>query len=213
MRQYHLIDQLIFNVDDMLRTLLPIDDRSTNRTSPATNISNQPLSAKEQKHIAGLMRVNHSGEVCAQALYQGQALTAYQKDTKEKMRQSAQEEIDHLGWCEIRLKELNSHTSALNLIWFTLSFLVGASAGLIGDKWSLGFVVETERQVTKHLEGHLNQLPDSDQKSKAIIEQMIIDESAHATTALEAGGHELPTLIKVLMKYTSKLMTNTSYYF
>lgn len=153
------------------------------------------------------MRVNHSGEVCAQALYHGQALTAKLPNVRREMQQAAIEEQDHLAWCEDRLKELNSHTSLLNPIWYGLSYGMGALAGIAGDKYSLGFVAETERQVSLHLQDHLNQLPAQDERSRKILEQMNEDELHHRHTALEAGGVELPYAVKITMTAISKLMT------
>ncbi|MDH5594464.1 MAG: 2-polyprenyl-3-methyl-6-methoxy-1,4-benzoquinone monooxygenase, partial [Gammaproteobacteria bacterium] len=184
----------------------------TERTPPDTDLQQSELSKEEARHVAGLMRINHAGEVCAQALYQGQALTAKLPNVREKMERAAQEENDHLAWCENRLKELGDHTSYLNPFWYGGSFAIGALAGLAGDKWSLGFVVETERQVVKHLDSHLQQIPAQDEKSRAILEQMKIDEGHHATVALQAGGAELPTPVKKLMQTTSKLMTRTTYW-
>ena len=211
-RHYSLSDKVIMNVDLALRTLFIQKNRITTRPSPASNIEQPILSNDETRHVAGLMRVNHPGEVCAQALYQGQALTAKLDNVKEKMMEAAQEETDHLGWCESRLNDLNAKPSLLNSPWYFLSFSIGAIAGLAGDKWSLGFVVETEKQVTKHLESHIQQLPKTDKKSLKILQQMVIDETAHAMTALDAGGKELPLLIKKFMTFMSKLMTNSSYY-
>ena len=158
------------------------------------------------------MRVNHSGEVCAQALYHGQALTAKLPSVRIEMEHAAQEEEDHLAWCEDRLKELNSMPSLLNPVWYSLSFAMGAAAGIAGDKYSLGFVAETERQVSEHLLSHLSQLPEQDQRSKAILEQMNSDELQHRDTALEAGGVDLPKPVQILMTVISKTMTKTSYY-
>lgn len=212
MPTYSTLDKLIMQADTILQTLLPPKNRPINRPEPGAELTKPMLSPKERSHVTGLMRVNHSGEVSAQALYQGQALTAKLPNIREKMEQSALEEVDHLGWCESRLHALDAKTSLLNPLWYTLSFTIGATAGLIGDKWSLGFVAETERQVTAHLEAHLKQLPKNDDKTRAILEQMAIDESQHASHAIDAGGAELPFLIKVLMQYMSKVMTNTSYY-
>ena len=159
------------------------------------------------------MRVNHSGEVCAQALYQGQALTAQLSQVKEQMTQAAAEEIEHLAWCEKRLAELDSKPSLLNPIWYGGSLLLGALAGLAGDKISLGFVAETERQVTAHLQSHLRRIPAEDSKTKVILEQMQVDEEHHAETAVQAGAVELPYLVKKVMSAVSKLMTKSSYYF
>ena len=158
------------------------------------------------------MRVNHSGEVCAQALYRGQALTAKLGDTRTKMEQAASEELDHLSWCNKRLEELNNKPSLLNPIWYGMSFSIGALAGLIGDNWSLGFVHETEEQVVKHLDGHLDKLSNKDLKTKSVIEQMRIDEEQHSHDALEAGAEILPNEIKDLMSKVAKVMTDSSYH-
>lgn len=207
-----LLDTLIKEADTALRTLLPPQERIPNRPSPAQEVKDIALSTKEKQHIAGLMRVNHSGEVCAQALYQGQALTAKLENIKEQMRQAAIEENDHLAWCEKRLHELGSHPSFLNPLWYAGSLMIGALAGLISDKVSLGFVAETENQVSAHLQGHLARLPQNDLKSRAIIERMQEDEAHHAQTALEAGAYELPFAVRQLMTLVSKVMTKSSYY-
>lgn len=212
LRQFTLLDHVITNIDTAMRTLFIDDNRATYRPSPAAEVEADTIPAEDKKHVAGLMRVNHTGEVCAQALYQGQALTAKLPDIRDKMTQAAQEEIDHLGWCEQRLKELGANTSILNFPWYCMSLSIGAVAGLAGDKWSLGFVVETEKQVTKHLEFHIKQLPKNDIKSLKVLQNMVIDETSHATTAFNAGGKELPLFIKTLMGLMSKVMTNTSYY-
>jgi ubiquinone biosynthesis monooxygenase Coq7 len=158
------------------------------------------------------MRVNHSGEVAAQALYQAQGFTARSKSIQVSMQQSAIEEIDHLDWCQERLTELGSHTSFLNPLWYSGSFTIGALAGLLGDKWSLGFVVETENQVVAHLESHLQKLPVQDARSRAILEQMKIDEAHHASVAIESGAAELPEKVKKLMRLCSRVMTSTAYW-
>jgi ubiquinone biosynthesis monooxygenase Coq7 len=163
------------------------------------------------RHVAGLMRINHTGEVCAQALYQGQALTAKLPDVRAAMEHAADEEIDHLAWCEQRIRQLGSHPSVLNPLFYGLSFGVGAVAGLISDKISLGFVAATEDQVVKHLSEHLQQLPANDDKSRAILEQMRLDEERHATSALEAGGLRFPTPVKFGMTLLSKVMTKSAY--
>ncbi|HHM04556.1 MAG TPA: 2-polyprenyl-3-methyl-6-methoxy-1,4-benzoquinone monooxygenase [Gammaproteobacteria bacterium] len=204
------LDRLVINVDRALRTVFG-RPQTTERPDPAATKPEPELSATARKTAASLMRVNHTGEVCAQALYQGQALTAKLPDVREKMERAALEENDHLDWCERRIRQLNSHTSYLNPLWYGGSFAIGALAGLAGDKWSLGFVVETERQVVKHLDGHLARLPEQDQKSRAVLEQMREDELRHATTALAAGGAALPAPIKTLMTLTSKVMTKTAY--
>jgi ubiquinone biosynthesis monooxygenase Coq7 len=159
---------------------------------------------------ASLMRVNHVGEVCAQALYQGQALTSRSIDVKDKMNEAAEEEIDHLNWCYQRIEQLDSHTSYLNPIWYLGSFALGIGAGLAGDKWSLGFLAETERQVVEHLESHLERLPAEDTISRAIVSQMAEDEAKHAEMAVENGAAELPEFIKQAMKKTAGLMTKLS---
>ncbi|KTD42387.1 2-polyprenyl-3-methyl-6-methoxy-1,4-benzoquinone monooxygenase [Legionella quateirensis] len=213
MRTPHLLDHLIAEVDTALRTLLPPLKRVSSRQSPAAQIDDVRLSSHDKKHVAGLMRVNHSGEVCAQALYQGQALTAQLAHVKEQMTQAAIEETDHLAWCEERLADLGSKPSILNPFWYCGSIFLGALAGIAGDKISLGFVAETERQVTAHLKKHVQGLPEEDEKSRAILEQMQTDEEHHAAMAIEAGAAELPYPIKQLMSIVSKLMTKSSYYF
>ncbi len=213
MRKSNTLDILINEIDNALRTLVPPQKRNSRRASPAHHLEENPLSPSQKKHIAGLMRVNHAGEVCAQALYQGQALTANLTHVKEQMSDAAAEEIDHLAWCEERLHELDSNPSALNLLWYSGSVFIGALAGMAGDKISLGFVAETERQVTSHLQHHLQRLPLEDKKTKAILQKMQEDEEHHANQAVEAGAIELPYLIKQAMKALSKIMTKSSYYF
>ncbi|MFJ1268725.1 2-polyprenyl-3-methyl-6-methoxy-1,4-benzoquinone monooxygenase [Legionella lytica] len=212
MRTMSFFDALISEVDNALRTVLPPHKRVSTRNSPAVEIEDTPLSLREKKHVAGLMRVNHAGEVCAQALYQGQALTAQLTHIKQQMSDAAAEEVDHLAWCEERLYELGSKPSIFNPIWYSGSIVLGALAGLAGDKVSLGFVAETERQVTAHLKHHLQKLPAQDKKSQAILQQMQTDEEQHATMAIESGGIELPTPIKRIMSMVSKLMTHSSYH-
>ena len=210
-RDYGLLDELIIGFDRGLATLFNNSPRPA-RDYPAENIEESVLSGSEKRHAAGLMRVNHSGEVSAQALYQGQSMTANDATVRESMRRSALEEIDHLAWCAQRIHELGGQTSILNPIWYFGSFTIGAIAGICGDKWSLGFITETERQVVNHLQGHLEGLPASDYRSRAILEQMQIDEGHHATVALEAGAAELPVPVKKAMRLTSRLMTSTSYW-
>ena len=211
MRNYSPFDQFIINADTALRTLFG-EPVITGREYPAKDLSEADFSVEEKKHIAGMMRVNHSGEVSAQALYQGQSLTSRNKEVKEKLQQAALEENDHLDWTKTRLTELDSHTSFLNPLWYGGSFAIGAFAGAIGDKWNLGFLAETEYQVVEHLESHLNKLPGGDLRSRAILEQMKIDELKHATTAVEHGGAELPPPVKTLMQAISKVMTGSAYY-
>ena len=210
MRQFTGLDRMINSFDQALRSLVP-GATTAQRDNPA-QIQEASLSINESRHVAGLMRVNHSGEVCAQALYHGQALTAKLPSVRIEMQHAAEEEQDHLAWCEDRLKELNSYPSLLNPVWYSLSFAMGAAAGLAGDKYSLGFVAETEKQVSQHLISHLSQLPLQDEKSKAILEQMNTDELHHRDTALQAGGVELPIPVKMMMTIISKTMTKTSYF-
>jgi ubiquinone biosynthesis monooxygenase Coq7 len=166
----------------------------------------------ERKHGAALMRVNHAGEVCAQALYQGQALTARNAAARNALERAADEETEHLAWTERRIEELGGRKSVLNPLWYAGSFALGAAAGLLGDKWNLGFLAETERQVAKHLDGHLNEIPAGDSKSRAVLEQMRVDEAGHATSALEHGAAELPMPVRLAMRLSSKVMTRTSYW-
>jgi len=198
--------------DAALRTLLPFSGQPS-RLSPALLKTETELSESETRHVAGLMRINHTGEVCAQALYQGQALTARLPQVRQAMEQAADEEIDHLAWCEQRIRQLGSHTSVLNPIFYGLSFGIGASAGLISDRISLGFVAATEDQVCKHLDDHLGQLPAGDEKSRAILEQMREDEAEHSTAAIEAGGLRFPAPVKFGMSLVSKVMTKATYRF
>jgi len=209
-RNLSLLDQLLSQADRALRTIAGNNSSST-RPSPAQTVEESELSAQETRHVAGLMRINHTGEVCAQGLYQGQALTAKLEQVRSKMQQASDEEEDHLAWCRGRLNDLNSHTSVLNPLFYGASFGIGALAGIAGDKWSLGFVAETEHQVCKHLESHLQKLPEQDNKSKVILEQMKVDEAQHAATATEAGGAQLPLPIKAGMALMSKVMTKSTY--
>lgn len=211
-REYTKSDHFLMQIDQALRTVFG-KPQVTERPNPAQGLDEPDLDAKQRSVTTGLMRVNHTGEVCAQALYQGQALTAHLSHVRESMERAAEEENDHLDWCQGRIQELGGHVSYLNPFWYVGSFTMGAVAGFAGDKWSLGFVAETERQVVKHLESHLKRIPSQDGKSHAILKQMKIDEGRHATHALEAGAAELPKPIKVAMTLTSKLMTGTSYWF
>jgi len=210
MRHLSVFDKVIQNADLALRTLIP-GAANQQRPSPAQASDESELDEQERKHAAGLMRINHTGEVCAQALYQGQALTAKLPEVREAMEEAAAEEIDHLVWCEDRITQLGSHTSVLNPAFYGLSFGIGAVAGTISDKISLGFVAETERQVCKHLTEHMTSLPTQDDKSKAILLQMLDDEAKHATAALEAGGYEFPLPVRVAMTGLSKVMTKSVY--
>lgn len=208
--QNNFIDNLIANFDQALRTLSP-GAVTASRPNPASSVKENELNQIEQSHSAGLMRINHTGEVCAQALYQGQALTAKLPEIREQMEAAADEETDHLSWCEDRLTELNNRPSIFNPIWYAMSFGIGATAGLLGDKWSLGFVAETEHQVCEHLNEHLRKLPEHDAKSKAILEQMLIDEGQHATMAEQAGAEDLPLAFKKSMTTMSHVMKSTTY--
>ena len=211
MRHLTAIDNFIMQADHALRTVVG-KPKITERANPAEHTPDAELSSQERKHAAGLMRVNHSGEVSAQALYQGQALTARLEQVRTSMERAALEENDHLAWTEQRLNELGSHRSLLNPLWYGGSFAIGALAGALGDKWSLGFVAETEHQVIRHLEQHLQKLPAQDQKSRLILEQMKQDEAHHATVALEGGGAALPWPVKKLMTAMSQVMTRSTYY-
>ncbi|MDQ1362175.1 MAG: 3-demethoxyubiquinol 3-hydroxylase [Pseudomonadota bacterium] len=211
MRHYSLLDKFINQADYALRTLLDTP-RITGRTYPATHVGDHLLTEQEKRHAGNLMRVNHAGEVSAQALYQGQALTARLDNVRANMEHAALEENDHLVWTAKRLKELRSHKSLLNPFWYAGSFATGALTGMIGDKWSLGFVAETEFQVVHHLDHHIQQLPANDARSIAILQQMKQDESHHATTALKAGGTSLPLPVKRLMTVMSKVLTASAYY-
>jgi len=209
-RKQTFLDQCIANADQALRTVFG-EPVGSGRANPAQPETDSKLSATDKADSICLMRVNHAGEVCAQALYQGQALTAHRNDTRSQMKQAAEEENDHLAWCRQRIDELGGHTSLLNPLWYTGSLAMGAATGLLGDKWSLGFLAETESQVVKHLEGHLQRLPEGDNKSHAILEQMKTDEAKHRATAIRAGGSELPEPARKMMALMSKVMTKTAY--
>ncbi|QWD21735.1 2-polyprenyl-3-methyl-6-methoxy-1,4-benzoquinone monooxygenase [Polynucleobacter paneuropaeus] len=205
-----LSDRLIIEFDTALKS---ISGGAHSRRSIPINEDHgkTTLSEAERAHAAGLMRVNHVGEVCAQALYQSQKLLARDPQIQEMLNHAAQEEMDHLAWCETRVKELGSHTSYLNPFWYAGSFAIGLLAGLAGDQWSLGFVAETEKQVENHLQSHLETLPENDQQSRSIVKQMRLDEIEHGKDAINAGGVVLPPVIQKLMGASSKLMTSTAY--
>lgn len=206
------LDRLCDHADRLLRTVFA--EAVAARPNPATATEPTELSTAEQRHAAGLMRVNHVGEVCAQALYLGQALTARDQNLRAHLLAAARDEADHLAWCAERVGELDSHLSRLNPLWFGGAFMLGAAAGLAGDGWNLGFVVETERQVEAHLDSHIEgaeALPDQDQRSRAIVSRMKADEAAHADAALALGARELPAPIKQAMRAAAKLMTTTAY--
>ena len=212
MRNLTTTDHVIAQLDQLLRTSF----------APAPPLENYPaeevedkreLNEDERRHAAGLMRINHTGEVCAQALYFGQAAVARNPDTRAHLLHAADEEGDHLSWCQQRLDELEDRPSVLNPVWYIGSFTIGAGAGLAGDEWSFGFVTETERQVEAHLHDHLEQLPGPDQRSRAIIRQMAADEARHGQEAMDAGGRELPDTLKGLMRMTANVMKAVAYRF
>jgi len=210
-RQHSVFDKFIIECDKALKTVIG-NPETTDRKMPGEGIAEAELTATEQLLSTRLMRVNHSGEVSAQALYQGQALTAKLPEVKQAMNQAALEENDHLVWCQQRVQHFGGHTSVFNPLWYAGSFAMGAVAGKIGDKWSLGFVAETEKQVVQHLDEHLQQMSLTDLKSRAVLEQMKIDELHHGTIALEAGGADLPKPVKLMMDLMSKAMTKSSFW-
>lgn len=203
------IDSLILEFDRALRTLAA--PARTGRPVPGNDFPDCALNAAERRHVVGLMRVNHCGEVCAQALYQGQAVTSRDTEVRDALRKAAEEETEHLAWTERRIAELGGRTSLLNPLWYLGSLSIGVVAGLLGDKWNLGFLAETERQVEAHLDSHLALLPDADTKSRAIVEQMRQDEINHAEMAVAFGAAELPQPVRIGMRATAKLMTGLSY--
>ena len=209
-RHYTVADKLCLSLDAALRALHG-KVKTTQATYPAQNCEHDQLTPEQQKHAAGLMRVNHAGEICAQALYHGQGVISRSPEVQEKMRQAAIEEGDHLDWCQLRIDELGSHTSYLNPLWYAGSFCIGLTAGMIGDKWSLGFVVETEKQVIKHLESHLQLLPPQDLRSHKILQKMEQDEAKHRDEAIAVGAHELPGFVKIIMGLVSQIMVKTAY--
>lgn len=209
MRHYSPLDRLITPLDQTVRTLFA--SHVAARPNPAQNLPEAP-EITDRRHTAALMRINHSGEVAAQALYQGQAFVSQCDATRASLMEAAREETDHLAWCAERIEELGGRTSLLNPLWYAGSFTIGALAGLAGDRTSLGFVAETERQVVEHLDGHLQRLPMEDVRTRAIIQQMSADEERHGRNAMLAGGAELPRPVRALMKLTAKVMTRTAYW-
>lgn len=207
-RHYSLLDQFCLNVDQALRTVCG-NPKTSGRPYPATNIKD---SLKKYQHSARMMRVNHAGEVAAQALYQAQGFVSRNARLKEQLLQAAIEEGDHLDWCRKRLVELGDHTSYLNPFWYLGSFTIGFFAGIMGDEWSLAFLAETENQVVKHLDKHLTLLPDEDKRSLAILAQMQKDEAVHRDDALLAGAKVLPGWVKQAMRLLSKVMVKTAYW-
>jgi len=209
------VDRFLSTLDQRLRDLTARSTSSAqgpSRASPAAGHNEPRLSAQEREHAGGLMRVNHTGEVCAQALYQGQALVARSEATRGKLISAAQEEADHLAWCEVRLNELETAPSRLNPLFYMASFALGAATALAGDKVSLGFVHATEERVASHLRTHLKALPGEDRKSQLILQQMLTDEERHGEEALSHGGQEFPRPVKDVMSLASKLMTRTTYW-
>lgn len=204
-RNYSPIDRFIAALDEGLRVSTG-EAPEPFRENPAGDLPSPEFSEDERSHVAGLMRINHTGEVCAQALYAGQAATARDDATREAMQQAADEEIDHLAWCEDRLKELDASPSILNPFWYAGSFAIGAIAGIAGDEWSLGFVKETENQVEAHLDDHLQKLPDGDARSQAILDQMKVDEAKHAEMAQDAGARNLPEPVQKAMGVMAGVM-------
>ncbi len=207
----NFLDDLIIELDKGIKSSFS-NVHKHKRDYPAETTIEVELNEFEKNHSAGLMRVNHSGEVCAQALYLGQSLTAESKEIQDQMKHAAEEEMDHLAWCNRRLDELGDGPSILNPIWYSMSFSIGALTGLAGDKWSLGFVEETEKQVVSHLDSHLNKVSDKDIKTKKVIRKMREDEDSHAKQARESGSSELPDEVKIGMSWVARLMTSTSYY-
>ncbi len=203
------LDHLIVEFDKGIRTLF--SQAHSVRPHPDASLTDVPMEESEKKAAAALMRVNHSGEICAQALYQGQSLTARDPEVQEKLQLAAQEETEHLAWTSKRVYELGGHLSFLNPVWYTGSLAIGAAAGLLGDKWNLGFLSETEQQVGQHLQSHLARLPQQDEKSRAIVTQMYTDEIGHADMATSLGGAELPQPVKFAMKINAKVMTTLSH--
>ena len=203
------IDQAIHEFDRALRAVSGVVQAA--RPSPAKDVAEAELDADERAHAAALMRVNHAGEVCAQALYQGQALTARNPDTRRALDQAAREEEDHLAWSADRIRELGGASSLLNPLWYAGSLAIGAAAGALGERWNLAFLAETEHQVELHLSGHLRALPASDGRTRAVVEAMRADEARHRTTAIELGAAELPHPVKCVMRLASRVMTGVSY--
>lgn len=206
------LDRFLAGLGDALKTVGAPAGRAA-RGNPAKDIAETDLSDRAKSHAAGLMRVNHAGEIAAQGLYQGHAAVARDDTIGEQMQHAADEEFDHLAWCEQRLTELNASPSRLSPIWYAGSFAMGAASGIFGDKWSLGFIAETERQVCDHLSRHLEKLPEEDNRSRAIVKQMRDEEQQHGENAVDAGAAELPGPVRQLMRLTSKIMTKTAYRF
>jgi ubiquinone biosynthesis monooxygenase Coq7 len=210
-RQLTPLDRLLASANNALRTVATPAGHSA-RANPAANIIDAELNDSQKRHAAGLMRINHAGEVAAQALYRGHATVARDKEIEGKMQRAADEEFDHLAWCEQRIHELGEDVSKLSPFWYAGAYAIGAASGILGDKWSLGFIAETERQVCAHLDNHLDSLPPEDVKSRAIVEQMRDEEEEHGDNAIDAGAADLPAPVKRLMRMTAKVMTKTAYW-
>lgn len=210
-RHYTFLDRLCLGLDQAVRALADTV-KTSGQDYPGKTVPEQALDDNQRKHSAALMRINHAGEICAQALYHGQGVVSRSHLVQEKMHRAAIEEGDHLAWCKTRLDELHSHTSYLNPLWYAGSFCIGMTAGMIGDKWSLGFVAETERQVIQHLQDHLNALPEQDWRSYTVLKKMEADEARHRDEAIHLGARELPDIIKKIMGVTSKIMVKTAYW-
>jgi ubiquinone biosynthesis monooxygenase Coq7 len=209
-RHFTPLDRIIHRLDEALRLSTGLAPAPA-RPNPAGELAEGDMDEETRQHVAGLMRINHSGEICAQALYAGQAVTARSEGVRAEMRLASDEEIDHLAWCEQRLKELDSRPSLLNPLWYAGSYAIGAIAGAAGDGWSLGFLKETETQVEAHLQEHLDQLPAEDARSQAILDQMKVDEAKHADMAADAGAYELAEPVRELMRFTSQIMKAIAY--
>lgn len=212
MRERHLtpLDRLLASANNALKTVVAPAGQSA-RQNPAKDLPDAELSAAQRRHAAGLMRVNHAGEVAAQGLYQGHAAVARSPEIEGQMHRAAEEEFDHLAWCEQRLTELDAKPSVLSPVWYAGAFAIGAASGVLGDKWSLGFIAETEKQVCAHLDSHLDRLPDDDTKSRAIVKQMRDEEEEHGANAKDAGAADLPAPVLRLMQLTARVMTSTAY--
>jgi ubiquinone biosynthesis monooxygenase Coq7 len=203
------MDRLIHEFDRALRAVAGVANAA--RPSPGEKKAEAALEEQERRHAAALMRVNHVGEICAQALYQGQALTARDERSRAALEQAAREEEDHLAWSAQRIRELGGRPSLLNTLWYAGSLAIGALAGALGDRWNLAFLAETEAQVEEHLTGHLSALPAKDERTRAVVEAMRSDEAKHRMTALRLGAAELPGPAKVAMRFASKVMTTVAY--
>jgi ubiquinone biosynthesis monooxygenase Coq7 len=205
------LDRLLAGANNALRTVSAPAGRPA-RENPASGMDEATLDDRQRAHAAGLMRINHAGEIAAQGLYQGHAAVARDKSIEAQMQRAADEEFDHLAWCEQRLTELGAAPSRLSPIWYAGAFAIGAASGALGDRWSLGFIAETERQVCEHLESHFARLPQQDVRSRAILERMHEEEAEHGENAVDAGAAELPPPVKRLMRLTAKVMTRTAYW-